>query len=1169
VSDFEETLLDVTSSLTSGLFEAIKVLNVLSPIQSAVITALDLAYSAKFTQIEVGATGNYGQPIAGAVAAYPASLWAAETAEGYGYGYGGVVFASAAYALGAAALIKFEYQYLADNESNIITGLVQEGESPTQIGGVLLNVITNSASSTAASLLNLLSSEKGVFDQAVIDTSNQVSDYMTDIEAWGSQIAGTISTDVNAALNGIGQGIANASSYVSSVGSYVSQGIAGLEGLLGSAMSFVAGNPNDTTSASAEDQALNSYYISDAGSLSTDAETDLQVALSPDTGQATPLADGVTVTSYPDGTTSISTHGPVGTPSIGSITDTFDSDGLPISEMINNTNNTWDLTIYSLGSYSGTISAFVQGDTIDLAGNGTATGATLGANNVLTVIGGAVSPITLNLDPGQNFSNTGFILGSDGNGGTNITLGNPSAVFSSYSGIYNSNAVWETDGTVSGTKELTRYGVNPYDFTVFGSKVLFAGFDSNGYGEIDITDGTTTGTLKLADVTEPYGASQPVSNIITVGAGAVFTAYDVNDHLQLWATDGTVTGTKQLTTVTNSYPGGLSPTDFEAFGNKLLFIGYDANGNPGLWVTDGTTSGTQELTTISFNPYSSRGNVDLTVLGSSAVFLKNGELWSTDGSSGGTQQITQAPDAGLADLVAFGGEALFSGDGATGGNQLWITNGAANGTQELTPLAKNLGGVGQAQLLPQNITSLGSIAVLSGLDSSGSNRQLVATDGTAQGTTLLTAVTNNFSHGLNPSNFIVFGTKALFTGYDSTNNNELWVTDGTVAGTLELTNVAPYLLNPQNFTFIDGKALFTGIDATGHSELWVTDGTVVGTLELTTSANAAPANLTVLGGKVLFGANDSSGRTQLWITDGTAAGTLQLTSIANIYGGGVNLSDITVVGNEALFAGYDVNGNNQLWSTDGTVSGTQELTTNAVTPSAITSFPSISVLACYAAGTFIATPSGEVLVEDLRDGHSVATAFGGFTRVIWVGHRHVDCRRHPKPEQVWPVRVTAGAFGCGVPRRDLWLSPDHAVYVRDMLIPIKLLINGATVVQVPVVEMTYYHVELPQHDLLLAEGQPAESYLNVGDRTNFANSGPVMRLFPDFGTPSVNLATLWEAKGCAPLVIAGPELEASRAFVNAQAVTGAAAAWPLPASSAGVASRSRYEPFRGPASAQP
>ena len=97
-------------------------------------------------------------------------------------------------------------------------------------------------------------------------------------------------------------------------------------------------------------------------------------------------------------------------------------------------------------------------------------------------------------------------------------------------------------------------------------------------------------------------------------------------------------------------------------------------------------------------------------------------------------------------------------------------------------------------------------------------------------------------------------------------------------------------------------------------------------------------------------------------------------------------------------------------------------------------------LECFLAGTLIQTREGLRAVEELRVGDAVRTLLGGgFLPVVWLGHRTVDCARHPRPERVWPVRVAAGAFGAGQPARDLYLSPDHAVYVEDVLIPVRYL----------------------------------------------------------------------------------------------------------------------------------
>ncbi len=192
-------------------------------------------------------------------------------------------------------------------------------------------------------------------------------------------------------------------------------------------------------------------------------------------------------------------------------------------------------------------------------------------------------------------------------------------------------------------------------------------------------------------------------------------------------------------------------------------------------------------------------------------------------------------------------------------------------------------------------------------------------------------------------------------------------------------------------------------------------------------------------------------------------------------------------------------------------------------------------LACYVGGTRIATPRGKVPIEHLVEGDLVLNSDNEAVPVRWIGHRHIDCRRHPRPDAVWPVRVSAGAFAAGCPECDLWLSPDHAVFVDDVMMPIKVLINGTTVARVPVDAVTYYHVELPRHDAILAEGLAAESYLDTGDRAQFVSrveaigAGEVIRLLPDFSAHGPGIAAVWEAYGFAPLVLCGPIVEAVRA----------------------------------------
>ncbi len=160
-----------------------------------------------------------------------------------------------------------------------------------------------------------------------------------------------------------------------------------------------------------------------------------------------------------------------------------------------------------------------------------------------------------------------------------------------------------------------------------------------------------------------------------------------------------------------------------------------------------------------------------------------------------------------------------------------------------------------------------------------------------------------------------------------------------------------------------------------------------------------------------------------------------------------------------------------------------------------------TIVACFAAGTRIATPSGPIAVETLAVGDEVTTRLGGSGLIVWAGSREVDCAAHPSPASVWPICVSAGAFGAGMPERDLFVSPDHALFVDGVLVPAKRLINGRTVRQVEVDTVSYHHIALAAHDVVLAEGMPAETFLDMRGR----------------GTDAV--ARRWEMAGCAALMV--------------------------------------------------
>ena len=178
---------------------------------------------------------------------------------------------------------------------------------------------------------------------------------------------------------------------------------------------------------------------------------------------------------------------------------------------------------------------------------------------------------------------------------------------------------------------------------------------------------------------------------------------------------------------------------------------------------------------------------------------------------------------------------------------------------------------------------------------------------------------------------------------------------------------------------------------------------------------------------------------------------------------------------------------------------------------------------CYVAGTFIMADRCEIAVEELREGDLVATVSDGLQAlelVIWIGHREVDVAAHPKPELVAPVCIRRDAFGEDLPHRDLLISPDHAVLVDGKLICARLLVNGMTITQeMGTRSVAYFHVELARHAILLAEGLPAESYLDTGNRAMFANAGLALMLHPDFSLTR-RLAGMRESESCAPLATA-------------------------------------------------
>jgi hypothetical protein len=145
---------------------------------------------------------------------------------------------------------------------------------------------------------------------------------------------------------------------------------------------------------------------------------------------------------------------------------------------------------------------------------------------------------------------------------------------------------------------------------------------------------------------------------------------------------------------------------------------------------------------------------------------------------------------------------------------------------------------------------------------------------------------------------------------------------------------------------------------------------------------------------------------------------------------------------------------------------------------------------CYCKGTLIATPNGEATVETLKIGDLIRVRDNHVVEVKWIGRQTVATRFWPA-ERLMPVRFTAGALGDGLPHTDLTVTADHAMLIDGVLVHAGALVNGTTITRVPLSEMgksyTVYHIETEKHEIILANGAPAETFIDNVSRRVFDN----------------------------------------------------------------------------------
>jgi ELWxxDGT repeat protein len=396
--------------------------------------------------------------------------------------------------------------------------------------------------------------------------------------------------------------------------------------------------------------------------------------------------------------------------------------------------------------------------------------------------------------------------------------------------------LWISDGTTGGTQLVKNINTgrnsdgaprssNPYGFTESNNKLFFTASDRVNGQELWVTNGTENGTKLVADINPGRGGSvySYSENLTEFNNKLYFSANDGVNGRELWVSDGTENGTQLVKDInpgsSEGYPDSSYPGDFTEFNNKLYFNANDGVNGRELWVSDGTENGTQLVKDI--NPGSSEGYPysssprNFTEFNNKLYFTANDgtngrELWVTNGTENGTQLVKDINAGGnYSGSSAYGftelnNKLFFSANDGVNGTELWVTNGTENGTQlvkDINPGSSEgyYGEIYPDSSNPSDFTELNNKLYFSANDGVNGT-ELWVSDGTANGTQLVKDINPGSSEGYNGEvypdsssayDFTEFNNKLYFSANDGTNGTELWVTDGTSAGTQLVADINP------------------------------------------------------------------------------------------------------------------------------------------------------------------------------------------------------------------------------------------------------------------------------------------------------------------------------------------------------------------------------------------
>lgn len=471
--------------------------------------------------------------------------------------------------------------------------------------------------------------------------------------------------------------------------------------------------------------------------------------------------------------------------------------------------------------------------------------------------------------------------------------------------------LYTTDGTAAGTVSYANLKVRidtTVQYVTMNGKIYFTGIDFTGATgrELWVTDGTDAGTQMIKDINTGTDNSSP-RDLFVFNNNVYFFAKTNTHGVELWKSDGTSGGTAEVKDINpgsaNSYSANY--TGFFANNNILYFDATDGTSGVEIWKTDGTSANTVMLKDINTGAAASNAE-NFTALGTEVLFsatdVTNGtELWKTDGTTAGTvlvQNIASgANSSSPGQFVVFQNKIFFA---ASSGSGIFTQGGLYSTDGNSVTLVKSFGIGGSATLLSLSVI-LNNKLVFSALTIGigGTGLQVWASDGTTAGTTAITNLNTSslegagaiilpdiFSTGINGDYHThSFNNKIFFIADDGTHGAELWITDGTQAGTNIVKDINPGADSSLGFNTGEFAAswfytattfYFTADDGTHGNELWQTDGTGANTSLVedlnTGSGNSDPFMFMVLSNHIYLTADNgdnANGDRDLYILDET------------------------------------------------------------------------------------------------------------------------------------------------------------------------------------------------------------------------------------------------------------------------------------------------------------